>query len=47
MGRGDKKTKRGKIWAGSSGNTRPKSGGKKKRGKGKSLKRTSSDSPKT
>ncbi len=24
MGRGDKKTKRGKIFAGSSGNTRPK-----------------------
>ena len=42
MGKGDKRTKRGKIWAGSSGNTRPKSGGKKKkkRGKGKSLKRT-------
>lgn len=25
MGRGDKRTKRGKIWRGSYGNTRPKS----------------------
>jgi 30S ribosomal protein S31 len=45
MGKGDKRTKRGKIWAGSHGNTRPKSGGKKKRGRGKSLKHSSSDSP--
>ncbi len=40
MGRGDRKTKRGKIWAGSTGNARPKSGRKKKMAKGKSLKRT-------
>lgn len=26
MGRGDKRTKRGKIWRGSFGNSRPKSG---------------------
>ncbi len=40
MGKGDRRTKRGKIWRGSSGKTRPKSGGKKKKpGKGKSLKR--------
>lgn len=28
MGRGDKKTKRGKIWRGSHGKTRPKKGKK-------------------
>ncbi len=30
MGRGDKKTKRGKIFAGSYGNSRPKKSNKKK-----------------
>ena len=38
MGKGDKRTKRGKIWRGSHGNTRPK--GKKKT----ALKKQSSDS---
>ncbi len=28
MGRGDKRTRKGKIWRGSFGNTRPKSGNK-------------------
>ena len=30
MGRGDRRTKKGKIWRGSFGNTRPKPGKKKK-----------------
>jgi len=35
MGKGDKKTKRGKIWRGSHGNTRPKQVKKKEEGKKK------------
>ena len=35
MGKGDKKTKKGKIWRGSHGNTRPKSDKKKDEGKKK------------
>ncbi|MCB0548994.1 MAG: 30S ribosomal protein THX [Phaeodactylibacter sp.] len=35
MGKGDKKTKRGKIWRGSHGNTRPKPSKKKNDGKKK------------
>jgi 30S ribosomal protein S31 len=31
MGRGDKKTKRGKVARGTRGNTRPKHGGRKRR----------------
>jgi ribosomal small subunit protein bTHX len=46
MGKGDRRTRRGKIWIGSTGNTRSKSGRKKKRGKGKSIKRTPSAPPK-
>lgn len=45
MGKGDRRTRRGKIWRGSSGKTRPKSGGKKKPGKGKSLRRTPPATP--
>lgn len=37
MGKGDKKTKRGKIWRGSHGNTRPKQV-KKKEEEGKKKK---------
>jgi 30S ribosomal protein S31 len=32
MGKGDRKTRRGKIWRGSFGKTRPKGSGKKKTG---------------
>jgi 30S ribosomal protein S31 len=37
MGRGDRRTRRGKIWRGSTGKTRPKRL-KKRKTKGKSLK---------
>lgn len=34
MGKGDKRSKKGKIWRGSHGNSRPKPGKKKAAGKG-------------
>ena len=33
MGKGDKRTRRGKIWLGTTGNTRPKKKNTKKTGK--------------